>query len=153
MNNLDLLLEKFVAALKQQNPDHASSFMEWTLRKLELHTSSFHLNHPILLRGVYWIDFGVNIGSEINKVRPGIVIWHSSDFSQAVVIPLTSKKYNDHYSYHIDIIELNNTAMLEQIRLISTMRILKPLRREGRIYKINPVLMKQISDVCIHQIL
>ena len=48
--------------------------------------------------GVYIVNFGTNVGGEINEIRPAIVISDvSTKDNTLLVVPLTSKKPGVHY--------------------------------------------------------
>jgi len=52
------------------------------------------------------------------------------------VLPLTSVRLNDKKWYHVDLEETNSTAMIEQVRNISKLRVLNPKRSNGIINRI-----------------
>ncbi|HZJ89586.1 MAG TPA: type II toxin-antitoxin system PemK/MazF family toxin [Bacilli bacterium] len=93
------------------------------------------LQYKILRGEVYEIDFGTNIGSELNERHYAVVIHNSDiDAQNIVVVPLTTKK---HYSY-MNAIELGvlegvktneiSYAKISQIRTVDKARIyLRPL--------------------------
>lgn len=51
-------------------------------------------------------------------------------------IPLSTKRLNDGYWYHIDLIQLDSTAFVEQLKVISKLRIVKPFRLKGKMVAI-----------------
>lgn len=93
------------------------------------------LQYQILRGEVYEIDFGTNIGSELNERHYAVVIHNSDiDAQNIVVVPLTTKK---HFSY-MDAVELGflegvktheiSYAKISQIRTVDKARIyLRPL--------------------------
>lgn len=95
------------------------------------------------MRGsVYKVRFGENVGHELNKARPAIVV-SSTDFNKkrsglVVVVPLTENlqygkdgkvpKYPWHYFLYKkdhDFLRLDSTVECEQIRCINRNRIIK----------------------------
>lgn len=78
-----------------KNNESKSSGLEnnvnWFLRKLKLNNS--HETDSITVKwSVYYVDFGINIGTEINGIRPAL-IYKATKFSYGrdiIVIPFTS---------------------------------------------------------------
>lgn len=93
------------------------------------------LQYTILRGEVYEIDFGTNIGSELNERHYAVVIHNSDvDAQNIVVVPLTTKR---HYSY-MGAVEIGflsgvktneiSYAKISQIRTVDKARIyLRPL--------------------------
>jgi len=52
------------------------------------------------------------------------------------VIPLTSERINDKLWYHVDLENENSTALVEQLRVVSKIRIVNPYRKEGKLIAI-----------------
>ena len=88
---------------------------------------------------------GINIGSEQNKLRPVIIVRTSLKSTIAIVIPLTSKRLNDKFWYHIDLEELDSTALVEQLRVISKIRIISPFRKKGKMIVIEKLDWSNIN--------
>jgi len=82
-------------------------------------------------REVWWCSLGVNIGFEQdgkheNFERPVLII---KTFNKEVlwVIPLTSRRKKNKYYYEFDYKNQPQTAILSQIRLISSKRLLRKI--------------------------
>ena len=67
--------------------------LDWLKRKLFLDKLSTNASRRIVKRGqVYWCDFGVGIGSELEKDRPAVIIQDNLPnkcSSNTIVIPIT----------------------------------------------------------------
>jgi len=108
-------------------------FSEWIKEKTELKYRGNMPIFPIYNNFIYWCNLGINIGSEQNKLRPVIIIRTSKNSSISTIIPLTSKRLNDELWYHIDLEKIDSTALVEQLRVISKIRIINPLRKKGKL--------------------
>ncbi len=140
-----------------------SALFDWFKRNLEyeLFLLEHRLQYKIEQGEVYEIDFGRNIGSELNERHYAVVLHHSDvDAQNIVVIPLTTKQ---HYSYGeaIEIGYLPNVdtteksyAKISQIRTVDKARIyLRPLisnsnrrcsKEPGPVTKVNSEQFKLI---------
>lgn len=88
--------------------------------------------------GVYIVDFGTNVGGEINKIRPAIVISDvSTKDNTLLVVPLTSKKPGvkyrggftiKHIKYQANPKYLTSFAKVRKIREIDKSRIISKKR-------------------------
>lgn len=94
---------------------------------------------------IYWCDLGINIGSEQNKIRPAIIVRTQTKSPICTILPLTSVRLNDKKWYHIDLEQKNSTAMIEQVRNISKLRVLNPKRTNGIINRITPNDLNNIN--------
>ena len=122
--------------LEKQSDIEGSSFSEWTKEKAKFRYQTALPNFPIYNNFIYWCDFGLNIGSEQNKLRPVIIVRTENKSSICTVIPLTSERINDKLWYHIDLENENSTALVEQLRVISKIRIVNPYRKKGKLIAI-----------------
>lgn len=124
--------------------DEALRFTEWLEAHAELRygevdsSGSFkakkdETDFPIIYSGIYWAYLGRNIGDEMNKHRPVLVLRADRKSSMCDVIPLTQERLNDDFWYHIDLEHLDNTAVVEQFKVISKRRLDKPMRVDGKI--------------------
>ena len=131
LNNLmDLLIE--------QDAENAHHFIEWLKTKAELRYGSEKQHSFYILNNcIYWAHLGQNIGSEQDKHRPVLIVRTESKSTICTIIPLTDERLNDGYWYHIDLENLNSTALVEQLRVISKRRIDKPMRASGKIVSIS----------------
>ena len=131
--------EQFVdiqSILENVNDNLALEYVTWTKEKAKIkfqkNIPDFHITNNF----IYWCNLGINIGSEQNKIRPAIIIRTQKNSPICTILPLTSVRLNDKKWYHIDLEENNSTAMIEQVRNISKLRVLNPQRRNGLINKI-----------------
>ncbi len=105
-------------------------FDGWNMRKKAIHNfgeNKFY--HP---RDIWWCSLGINVGFEqdgvgVIKTRPIVII---SGFSKSVclVIPLTTSQKNN--KYYLKIGKIKNkkaSAIISQIRLIDTKRLVKKM--------------------------
>ena len=138
-NTQNIYKKNFLLYVKQE-------FIEWTQDKkhnLNNHTIRYKekikFNHfkekqkATTKRSIYYVDYWINIGSEINWIRPSIVYKDSkySYWEDLIVIPLTSDKADksvDSFDIEIQPDTDNNLknishAKLRQMRCISKKRI------------------------------
>lgn len=114
-----------------------SAMIDWFKRSIDYTTflDENTLQYTIRRGEVYEVDFGRNIGSELNERHYAVVIHNSDpDAQNIVVVPLTTKK---HFSYaeavEIGFLEGVKTdeisfAKVSQIRTVDKARIyLRPL--------------------------
>ena len=93
---------------------------------------------------IYWIDLEPTKGSEINKVRPCVVISPNEmnyNINTVVVAPLTTKSHK--YPTRIEI-ELNGTVswiVLDQIRSIDKTRL---IRKAGELQIEDIIMVKNV---------
>ena len=77
---------------------------------------------------VYWVDLGKTVGSEINKIRPCLVIsndWINSFNNRLIIIPFTSQAVPAIFFHlKVNFARKQATILPEQIRSISRKRIL-----------------------------
>lgn len=77
--------------------------------------------------GIYWVNMGYNVGSELRKLRPAILWRPTKDKKTWTMIPLTTKKRNDNYYFHYDLQCLTEgSAKIENIMNYSYKRIVAP---------------------------
>ncbi len=123
--------------LKCINNHDAYEFSKWTFEKTKLRYNSKMPEFPIYNNFIYWCNLGINIGSEQNKIRPVLILRSSKKSNICTIIPLTSKRINDEYWYHVDLSIIDSTALVEQLRVISKLRIIKPYRKKGEMIVIS----------------
>lgn len=119
--------------LQSINTIDTIEFSKWIKEKTELKYRGNMPIFPIYNNFIYWCNLGINIGSEQNKLRPVIIIRTSKNSSISTIIPLTSKRLKDELWYHIDLEEIDSTALVEQLRVISKIRIINPFRKKGKL--------------------
>ncbi len=88
----------------------------------------------IVRRGnIYWVDFGVPMGSEQGGRRPALIIQNdigNKNWTTTIIAAITSKIYNVKYPFHVQIfakesgLPKDSTAKLDQIRTISVDRLI-----------------------------
>lgn len=122
--------------LQSFNNSEAIELSKWIKEKIILKFNGKIPEFPIYNNFIYWCNLGINIGSEQNKIRPAIIIRTQTNSPICTILPLTSMRLNDKKWYHIDLEQKNSTAMIEQVRNISKLRILNPKRTNGSINRI-----------------
>jgi len=102
------------------------SYLKWCYDKLlinekETDEDSYKQN------SIHWIEFGSNVGSELRKLRPGILWRPSGDKKMWTIIPLSTKCRNDEYYFHYDVeCAGKGTAKIESLVNFSYKRIREP---------------------------
>lgn len=129
-------LEDTEKLLLQQFECDGIEYSTWTKDKANLKYNKQLPNFPITNNFIYWCNLGINIGSEQNKLRPVLILKTQKTSTMCTVIPLTSERINDTRWYHIDLEEQNSTALIEQLRFVSKLRIVNPQRIKGKLVKI-----------------
>lgn len=124
-------------------------YATWTKDKATIKFNKKMPGFPITSNYIYWCNLGVNIGSEQNKIRPVIVTKTKKESNVCTIIPLTSERMNDTRWYHIDLEAQNSTALIEQLRNVSKLRILNPLRAKGKLIKISLNDWKKINKTIV----
>ena len=130
--------------LNQEN-NLALEYATWTKDKANLKFEKKIPDFPITNNYIYWCNLGINIGSEQNKIRPAIIVRAQTNSPICTILPLTSVRLNDRKWYHIDLEQKNSTAMIEQLKNISKLRVLNPKRTKGNLDKITPVDLENIN--------
>lgn len=144
-NEINKELNKTKEILEKINRDVALEYAKWTKDKAKI---KFETNFPkfaITNNFIYWCNLGINIGSEQNKIRPAIIIRTQTNSPICTILPLTSVRLKDKKWYHIDLEEQNSTAMIEQVKNISKLRVLNPQRTKGLINRITPQDLRNIN--------
>ena len=125
--------------------DELQLYMDWTKKKSELKFNSQPKNFPILYNCIYWAFMGCNIGSEEGKHRPVLITRTYKNSLTLTVIPLTTKRLHDKEQYHVDLEYEDSTPLVEQMRVIDSIRIKKPIYRNGKILTISEKDWKDIN--------
>lgn len=112
--------------------EDSMKFLNWQKDKFNL---SFNTHHSILVyeRGIYWVNLGHNIGTEINKQRT-CIIWkkllnkHNSQLNSYIVIPLTTQTSGSRYYHNIPITidGIMYYARVSDMKRVHQNRIIKP---------------------------
>ncbi|MBR0427448.1 MAG: type II toxin-antitoxin system PemK/MazF family toxin [Clostridia bacterium] len=139
-------LDETEKILENVENENAYEYVTWTKDKAELKFYGNFPNFHITNNFIYWCNLGINIGSEQNKIRPAIIIRTQANSPICTILPLTSGRLNDDKWYHIDLEQKNSTAMIEQVRNISKLRVLNPLRANGLLSRITPNDFYNIND-------
>lgn len=124
-------------------------YAQWTKNKAIIKFNKKIPTFPITNNYIYWCNLGINIGSEQNKIRPIIVTKTKKESKVCTIIPLTSERMNDTRWYHIDLENQNSTALIEQLRNVSKLRILNPFRLKGKLVKISQKDWNNINQALI----
>lgn len=122
--------------LKNINNFDAIQFSEWTKEKANLRYNGKLPKFPIYNNFIYWCNLGVNIGSEQNKLRPVLILKTSKNSPICTILPLTTKRLEDNFWFHIDLEEIDSTVLVEQLKVVSKIRISNPYRKKGKLVTI-----------------
>ena len=115
----------------------AVDFSKWTKEKINLRYNSQLPNFPIYNNFIYWCNLGINIGSEQNKLRPVLVLKTSISSPICTILPLTTQRLQDKFWFHIDLDKIDSTVLVEQLRVVSKIRITNPYRKKGKLVTIS----------------
>ena len=104
-------------------------FQKWHNKKKDIHENK---KIPYFYeREIWWCSLGLNIGFEQdgkneNFERPIVVV---KKFNKYVLwaVPLTSKEKSGKYYYHFNFGKESSVAILSQLRLISSKRLLRKI--------------------------
>ncbi len=123
----------------------ALEYATWTKDKAKMKFQKKIPSFPITNNFIYWCNLGINIGSEQNKIRPAIIVRTQTNSPICTILPLTSVRLKDNKWYHVDLEQKNSTAMIEQVKNISKLRVLNPKRTNGVIERIIPKDLENIN--------
>ena len=123
--------------LKNINNSDAIHFSEWTKEKANLRYNGKLPKFPIYNNFIYWCNLGINIGSEQNKLRPVLILKTSKNSPICTILPLTTKRAEDNFWFHIDLEEIDSTVLVEQLKVVSKIRITEPYRKKGKLVTIS----------------
>ena len=115
----------------------AIQFSEWTKKKANLRYNGKLSKFPIYNNFIYWCNLGINIGSEQNKLRPVLILKTSKNSPICTILPLTTKRLDDEFWFHIDLEEIDSTILVEQLKVVSKIRITDPYRKKGKLVTIS----------------
>ncbi|MFZ3103054.1 MAG: type II toxin-antitoxin system PemK/MazF family toxin [Desulfitobacteriaceae bacterium] len=121
--------------LSELKAETALEYVEWLLLKTEMRLNpQLENDFKLFKSGIYYAYLGKNVGAEIEKERPCIIVWGYPDSETVIVVPCSKdEKYiGSTFWYHIPV-STGGTALVEQIRTISKTRITRPFWRRGRI--------------------
>lgn len=102
------------------------SYVKWCRDKFIINKKDVE-NDKLIQNAIYWVDFGIGVGSELRKLRPAILWRSTTDKNLWTMIPLTTKRRSDKYYFHYDLECLaEGTAKIENMMNLSLKRILAP---------------------------
>lgn len=130
-------IEETENLLNSINTADSIQFSEWTKEKANLRYNGQLPKFPIYNNFIYWCNLGINIGSEQNKLRPVLVLRTSKNSLICTVLPLTTKRLRDGFWFHIDLEEVDSTVLVEQLKVVSKIRITNPYRKKGNLVAIS----------------
>lgn len=119
--------------LQNINNTDSLEFSSWIKEKINLRYNTVFPAFPIYNNFIYWCNLGINIGSEQNKLRPVLILRTYKNSPICTIIPLTSKRLSDKFWFHVDLEKFDSTALMEQIKVVSKLRIIQPFRRKGKL--------------------
>lgn len=149
ISNIKNHLNETAEILSTVDKNLGIEYAQWTKNKAIIKFNKKIPTFPITNNYIYWCNLGINIGSEQNKIRPIIVTKTKKESKVCTIIPLTSERMNDTRWYHIDLENQNSTALIEQLRNISKLRILNPFRLKGKLVKISQKDWDNINQALI----
>lgn len=146
MQEINKQFEEAIEILNDIDYNDALEYATWTKEKAELKYNGEIPKFPIYNNFIYWCNLGINIGSEQNKLRPVLILKTSKNSTICTIIPLTSKRLNDEFLFHIDLEEIDSTVLLEQLKVVSKIRITQPFRKRGKLVTISKNDWNKIND-------
>ena len=145
-NKIHNNIEETESLLNDINNADAIQFSEWTKEKANLRYNGQLPKFPIYNNFIYWCNLGINIGSEQNKLRPVLVLKTSKNSPICAILPLTTKRLNDEFWFHIDLQEVDSTVLVEQLKVVSKLRIIDPYRKKGKLITISQIDWNKINS-------
>lgn len=122
--------------LLNHNDVKGEKYSEWVYDNTDLRFNIALPTFPIYSGSVYFVDFGLNIGSEQEHYRPAIVVWNQRNSPFVVVIPLSTQHGGSTLWTHVHM-EHGDTALIEQIRNVSKARLDKPQSLGGNVRRLS----------------
>ena len=126
---------------------YQKNFDEWNLHKKKIQETKF--SEFVHEREVWWAAIGVNLGFEQDGKhqlfeRPVLVL-KKFNRDMALIIPLSTKLKNKPYCISFKHKDEEYSALISQIRLISTKRLLRKIYiMDERIFE---VIRKEVKDM------
>lgn len=127
--------------LNKLNDEQRKELEKWFMEqiyKLNKVNRNEKLNYvPYVTRKqVVWVDFGVNVGQELNHSHPAVVLYSRPNVGTVLVAPLTSK--SNEADVIIDIGEIKDFegfsyCKIDQLRAVSKLRI-QTKKHDGKYY-------------------
>lgn len=137
-DEIDKNIKETEDLLNSINTNDALQFSKWTKEKANLRYNGQLPKFPIYNNFIYWCNLGINIGSEQNKLRPVLILKTSKNSPICTVLPLTTKRLQDGFWFHIDLEKIDSTVLAEQLKVVSKIRITNPYRKKGNLVAISP---------------
>ncbi len=127
--------------LNKLNNNQRQELEKWfaeQIYKLTKISKNEQLNYvPYVTRKqVIWVDFGVNIGQELNHSHPAVVLYSRPNSGTVLVAPLTSKQNMSNVIIDIGKIqdfEDFSYCKIDQLRAVSKLRI-QTKKHDGKYY-------------------
>ena len=145
-NKIHNNIEKIENLLNSINNSDAIQFSEWTKEKANLRYNGKIPKFPIYNNFIYWCNLGINIGSEQNKLRPVLILRTFKNSPICTILPLTTKRLQDAFLFHIDLEEVDPTVLVEQLKVVSKIRITDPYRKKGNLVVISQNDWRKINS-------
>ena len=102
------------------------NYIKWCRDKYIINQKNVDTDE-LIQNAIYWVDFGIGVGSELRKLRPAILWRPTGDKKLWTMIPLTTKRRTDKYYFHYDLECLNEgTAKIENMMNLCSKRIVAP---------------------------
>ncbi|WP_162636779.1 type II toxin-antitoxin system PemK/MazF family toxin [Paenibacillus odorifer] len=133
------ILEQIKVCILDCEAEESLAVVKWLFEKVSMRNDpEIKKDFALFSKGIYYAKLGKNIGSEIEKDRPCILISSTSKSEVAVVVPISDEdKYiGSTFWFHVPINDVG-TALVEQIRTISKGRIRRPLKIGNKIKEIS----------------
>lgn len=109
-----------------KNNVNGIGYVKWCRDKYIINQKNIE-SDKFIQNAIYWVDFGIGVGSELRKLRPAILWRATTDKNLCTMIPLTTKRRLDKYYFHYDLECLKEgTAKVENMMNLSPKRILAP---------------------------
>ncbi len=122
---------------KIKNNIDGISYIKWCRDKFIINLKEYD-ELELKQNAIYWVNFGIGVGSEMRKLRPAILWRPTGDKKLWTMIPLTTKRRNDNYYFHVDLECLaEGTAKIENMMNLSSKRILTPYFAKDKMAIIN----------------
>jgi len=160
MEQLDKALENLKAAILSRPPKKQQLLVDWLnkwSRLLQSEDTFMPSSLPYYKRGdIIYADFGFNVGAEYGGVHYAVVMEVDNNKANRniLVVPLTSNTSGQPVSRNDvflgnDVItwkEAGTVAKPNQIRAISKMRILKPVKAGDRLARLSGAQLQLIDN-------
>lgn len=145
INTIHYNIEETEKLLTTINSSDTIEFSEWMREKANFRYNGNFPKFPIYNNFIYWCNLGINIGSEQEKLRPVLILKTSKNSPICSILPLTSKRLKDEFTFHIDLEVINSTILIEQLKVVSKIRITAPYRKKGNLVIISQNDWKNIN--------